>query len=115
MHGQTLVSVVKMATMLQEYTTEEQHPGVFFFCVQKDSMQRIVIKICFLFMVGSVCSIRKLTTGSINSLKDIQKFQMMLNQLQKWLKQQYLYAVGFDTLVKRWDKCINVGEGYVEK
>jgi hypothetical protein len=25
------------------------------------------------------------------------------------------YAVGFDTLVKQWDKCINVGGGYVEK
>jgi hypothetical protein len=25
------------------------------------------------------------------------------------------YAVGFDALLKRWDKCINVGEGYVEK
>jgi hypothetical protein len=25
------------------------------------------------------------------------------------------YAAGFDTLVKRWDKCISVGGGYVEK
>jgi hypothetical protein len=25
------------------------------------------------------------------------------------------YAVGFDTLVKQWDKCINVGGGYVKK
>jgi hypothetical protein len=24
-------------------------------------------------------------------------------------------AVGFSALVKRWDKCINVGAGYVEK
>jgi hypothetical protein len=24
-------------------------------------------------------------------------------------------AAGFDALVKRWDKCINVGGGYVEK
>jgi hypothetical protein len=24
------------------------------------------------------------------------------------------YAAGFDTLVKRWDKCINVAGGYVE-
>jgi hypothetical protein len=24
-------------------------------------------------------------------------------------------AAGFDTLVKRWDKDINVGGGYVEK
>jgi hypothetical protein len=25
------------------------------------------------------------------------------------------YAAGFDPLVKRWDKCIDVGGGYVEK
>jgi hypothetical protein len=24
-------------------------------------------------------------------------------------------AAGFDALVKLWDKCINVGGGYVEK
>jgi hypothetical protein len=26
-----------------------------------------------------------------------------------------LYTAGFDALVKRWAKCINVGGGYVEK
>jgi hypothetical protein len=26
-----------------------------------------------------------------------------------------IYAAGFDAPVKRWDKCINVGGGYVEK
>jgi hypothetical protein len=38
-------------------------------------------------------------------------------RVQKWLKQQSknFYAAGFDALVKRWEKCINVGEGYVEK
>jgi hypothetical protein len=25
------------------------------------------------------------------------------------------YAADFDALVKRWDKCISVGGGYVEK
>jgi hypothetical protein len=28
---------------------------------------------------------------------------------------KHFYAAGFDTLVKRLDKCINVGGGYVEK
>jgi hypothetical protein len=38
-------------------------------------------------------------------------------EVQKWLRQQAkdFYAAGFDALVKRWDKCINVGGGYVEK
>jgi hypothetical protein len=37
--------------------------------------------------------------------------------VRKWLTQQSKdsYAAGFDALVKRWDKCINAGEGYVEK
>jgi hypothetical protein len=26
-----------------------------------------------------------------------------------------LLAVGFSALVKRWDKCSNIGGGYVEK
>jgi histone-lysine N-methyltransferase SETMAR len=37
--------------------------------------------------------------------------------VQKWLRKQskVLYGAGFDALVKRWDKCICVGGGYVEK
>jgi hypothetical protein len=47
-----LVSVVKMATVLEESTTEEQRSVVMFFCGQKDFMQRIFIKKYFLFTVG---------------------------------------------------------------
>jgi hypothetical protein len=38
-------------------------------------------------------------------------------EVRKWLRQQSkdFYAAGFDALVKRWDKCINIGGGYVEK
>jgi hypothetical protein len=38
-------------------------------------------------------------------------------EIRKWLRQQSkgFYAAGFDAPVKRWDKCINVGVGYVEK
>jgi hypothetical protein len=38
-------------------------------------------------------------------------------KVQKWLWQQLkdFYAGDFNALVKRWDKCINVGGGYVEK
>jgi hypothetical protein len=41
---------------------------------------------------------------------------MMPDQKRKWLRQQTkdFYAAGFDSLVKRWDKCIRVGGGYVE-
>jgi hypothetical protein len=38
-------------------------------------------------------------------------------EVREWLRQQSedFYAAGFDALVKRWDKCSNVGGGYVEK
>jgi hypothetical protein len=79
-------------------------------------MQRTFIKICFLFTVGSVCRVKRFTTGSIHFLKDFQKSQMMPNQMRKWLRQQSkdLYTAGFETLLERWDKCINVGGGYIE-
>jgi hypothetical protein len=38
-------------------------------------------------------------------------------EVRKWLRQQSkdFCAAGFGALVKRRDKCINVGGGYVEK
>jgi hypothetical protein len=38
-------------------------------------------------------------------------------EARKWLRQQSkdFYAAGFDALVKRRDKCINVDSGDVEK
>jgi hypothetical protein len=38
-------------------------------------------------------------------------------EVRKWLTQQSedFYAAGFDALVKRLDKFISVGGGYVEK
>jgi hypothetical protein len=71
-------------------------------------MQRIFVKKCFLFTVGSVYRVRRLTTGSRNSLKDVRKSRMMPEQVRKWLRLQSkdLYGTGFDSLVKRWDECI---------
>jgi hypothetical protein len=43
------------------------------FCRQKDSMQSIFIKKCFLFTLGSVCCIKR----SRNSLMDVRKSQIM--------------------------------------
>jgi hypothetical protein len=38
-------------------------------------------------------------------------------EVQELLRQQTkdFYFAGFDSLVKRWDKCIDVGGGYVQK
>jgi hypothetical protein len=98
------------------YTTEEQR-SVAHFCGQKDSIQIIFVKNFFLFTVGSVCHVKRFIIRSRNSLKDVQKSQMMPDQVRKWQRQQPkdFYAVGFDALVKQQDKCSNVGGGYVEK
>jgi hypothetical protein len=69
-HVQKLVSVVKMVMVPDECTTEEQRSLVRFLWAE-NSMQRIFMKKCFLFTVGSVCRIKLFTTGSRNSLKDV--------------------------------------------
>jgi hypothetical protein len=80
-------------------------------------MQRIFIKKFLLFTVGTVCRVKRFTTGSRNSLKDVRKSYMMPDQARKWLRQQSkdFCAAGFDAPVKRCDKCIRVGGGYVKK
>jgi hypothetical protein len=88
-HVQRLVSVVRMQTVLGEYTTGQQRSVVhFFFVGKKDSMQRIFIKKRFLFTVGSVCRVKRFTVGSMNSLKDFRKSQIIRDQVRKWLRQQ---------------------------
>jgi hypothetical protein len=61
-HVQRLVSVVKMVTVHEEYTTEEQR-SVVRFCGQKDSMQRLFIKKCFPFTAGSFRRVNRFRTG----------------------------------------------------
>jgi hypothetical protein len=66
-HVLRLISVVKTATVLEEYSAEEQRSVVRFYG-QKDSMQRIFIKKSFLFAVGSVCCEKRFITASRNFL-----------------------------------------------
>jgi histone-lysine N-methyltransferase SETMAR len=44
-------------------------------------------------------------------------YEEVETEVWKWLRQQSkdFCAAGSEALVKRWDKCINVGGGYVEK
>jgi hypothetical protein len=101
-----------MATVLEAYTTEEQH-SLCVFCGQKDSMQRIFIKKCFLFRVESICRVKRFSLGGKRFADD----EEVETEVRNWLRQQSkdFCAVGFDALLKRWDRCINVGGGYVKK
>jgi hypothetical protein len=61
-HIQRLVAVIKMTTMLEGVLPKSS----FLLCIlcgQKDSMQTIFIKKCFLFTVGSVCHVKQFTSG----------------------------------------------------
>jgi hypothetical protein len=42
---------------------------------------------------------------------------MIPYEVWMWLRLQPedFYPAGFDAVVKRWDKCISVGGGYIEK
>jgi hypothetical protein len=71
-----------MATVLQEYTNEEQR-YVLPLYEQKDSMQRIFIEKYYLFTVGSFCRVNRLTILSRNSLKDFWNSEIMLEQVRK--------------------------------
>jgi hypothetical protein len=94
--------------MLEDYATEEQCS-----CGQKDSVQRILLKKCFLFILGSVCRLKRFITGSGNFADD----EEVETEMWKWLRQRPkdFCAAGIDALAKRWDKCISVGGGHVEK
>jgi hypothetical protein len=98
--------------VLEAYATKELR-YVVRFCGQKDSMQKILIKKCLLFTVGSVCRVKRFSLSG-KSLTDEEEVE---TEAWKWLRQQTedFYVVGFDALVKRWDKCNNAGGGYIEK
>jgi hypothetical protein len=105
-HVQRLVSVVKMAIVIQEYHTEEQR-SVGRPLWEKGLNTNIFIKKCFLFTVGSVCGVKRFHFSGKRFAVD----EEVETDVQKWLRQQPkdFYAGGFDVFVRRWDKCINAG------
>jgi hypothetical protein len=65
-------------------------------------VERLFIKKCFLFTVGSFCHVKQFTSGSRDTPKDVKKLQMVPDQVQKCLRQRSkdFCAAGFDALVK---------------
>jgi hypothetical protein len=73
---QRLVSVVKMATVHEACTTKE-HRSVMHFLCKKGVNAKDIHKKWFTFMVGSVCRVKRFTTGPRNYLNNVRKSQMM--------------------------------------
>jgi hypothetical protein len=78
-HVQMLVSVVKMATVLADVLPKNS----VLLCVfrgQKDSMQRVFIKKCFLFTVGSVWAEKR--SRGFSDGEEVE------TEVRKWMRQQ---------------------------
>jgi hypothetical protein len=102
--------------VLEECTTGEQRSVVCFFVGKRTQCNDIHKEMFYVY--GGKC----LSLKAVNSL--VKQFSQKRSEvaddeleMRKWLRQQSkdFYAAGFDELIKRWDKCINVGGGYVEK
>jgi hypothetical protein len=68
-----------------------------------------------IFLVhGGKCLSRKAVQ---NWVEKFSQGRSKVAKVRKWVRQQSndFCAAGFDALVKRRDKCIGVGGGYVEK
>jgi hypothetical protein len=104
-----------MATVLEQYTTEEHHSIVRFLWAKglhaKDSHKEMFP------VYGLKClSLKALNNWVDKGGKPFAHDERLETELRKWLGQQLedFYAAGFDARLKRWDKCISVG-GYVGK
>jgi hypothetical protein len=75
---QRLVSVVKMATVLEKCTREEQRSGVPFLWAKGLNAKDIHKE---MFTMASVCRVKRFTAGSRNSLKDFESRRLRQKQL----------------------------------
>jgi hypothetical protein len=108
-----LVSVVKMATVLEACTTDEQRSVVpFFFVGAKDSHKEMFP------LYGGKCLVHKAVH------KCVEKFSQGLSKITDDARQgakllettlKNFYSPGFDALIMQRNNCINVGGLYVEK
>jgi hypothetical protein len=112
-----MVSVVEIATVFEDYTTEEQHSVVRLLCAKgldaKDIHKEIfpVYDGKFLLRKAVHNLVEKFSQGRSKVADDARPGA-------KWLRQQSnenFCAAGSSALIKQWDNCIHVGGGYVEK
>jgi hypothetical protein len=113
--AQKLVSIVKMATVVEGYTTEEKRYVARFW--PKGFNAKNIHKEIFPLHGGKCVSRKAIHNCVEKSGKYFTDNEVVEKEVRKWLRQQSkdFYAAGFKALEKRWDKCISVGGGYVEK
>ncbi|GBO36367.1 hypothetical protein AVEN_210758-1 [Araneus ventricosus] len=73
------------------------------------------------YTIGFKCTRPRLSPKRFSSDDDHDDDEMVTtfntNEVLLWMRQQprEFYAAEIGALIKRWDKCINIGGGYVEK
>jgi hypothetical protein len=100
-----------MATVLEECTNEEQS---FW---GKMSQCKIYSKEIFP-TYGGKCSLSKAVHNGVEKFTEERSKVVDDVRLAAELAEitvKILVCCGFDALVKRWNKCVSVGGGYVEK
>jgi hypothetical protein len=102
-----------MATVFDNCTNEEQSSVAHFLWAKRLKTKDIHKEIVPVY--GRKCVSRKAVDSWVANVSLINK--EVETEVRKWLRQQpkYFCAAGCGALEKRWDKCINVGGGYVEK
>jgi hypothetical protein len=113
---QKLISVVKMMTVLEECTTEEQSSIELFLWV-KGSNAKNIYKVVFPVLGGKCPSFKGVHNWVEKFSQGFSKVADDETEVRKWLRQQSkdFYAAGFDALIMRCNQCISVGGGYVKK
>jgi hypothetical protein len=106
-----------MATVLEEYTSEEHHSVFAFFVSKKGLNAKDIHKEMFPVYGGKYLPRKAVHSWVEERGKHFADDEDVETEVRKRLRQQSkdFYAAGFDALVKRWDKCMSVGVGYLEK
>jgi hypothetical protein len=105
-----------MATVLAECNIEEQRSVVHFLWAEVLSAKDVHKEM--LPVYSGKCLLCKAVHNWVEKHgKRFPDDKEVETEVQKRLRQQPkdFCAADFDTLVKRWDKCANVGGGYIEK
>jgi hypothetical protein len=102
-----------MVTVLEECATENQFFYAFFFVRKRTHCKGFSKGMIPVYGGKGFVMQSGLQLGG-KRLADDEEVE---TEVRKWLRQQSkdFYAEGFDPLVKRRDKCVNVGGGYVQK
>jgi hypothetical protein len=100
-----------MATLLEECATEEQPSVVRFLWAKGLDAKDNHKELCpaYGWKCLSCKAVRNCVEKRGKHFVDDEEVETEMR------KSEDFYAEGSDALVKRWDKCINVGGGYAEK